>query len=104
MGGIFAEVYNDVATRICPVTVRDVDEMVREIKAAPLLFGARGRPAVDVDALCRIVRAIGGAGGLLMDHAGRIREIDLNPVIVSATGAVAVDARIILHPRGGHAG
>jgi acetyl-CoA synthetase (ADP-forming) len=99
LGGIFAEVYDDITTRICPVSQRDVEEMIREIKAAPLLFGARGRPAVDVVALGRVVLAIGGAHGLLLEHAERISEIDLNPVIVSASGAVAVDARIILRPR-----
>ena len=51
---------------------------------------------MDVAALARIVVAIGGETGLLVEHAKRIQEIDINPVIVSPVGAVAVDARIIL--------
>jgi acetyl-CoA synthetase (ADP-forming) len=61
-----------------------------------LLRGVRGQPASDVDALVQVLLALGGPRGIMMDPSRRIREIDLNPVIVSPHGAVAVDARIIL--------
>lgn len=96
MGGIFAEILNDASARICPIDKADAMAMVHELKAAPLLLGARGRPAVDLDALAEIVVALGGDDGLMMQHANRVREVDLNPVIVSAIGAMAVDARVIL--------
>lgn len=96
LGGVYAELFDDVTARICPITRDDAMEMMREIKAAPLLFGARGKAAADVDALADIVVAIGGETGLLMEHADRLLELDLNPVIVSPAGAVAVDARVIL--------
>ena len=96
LGGVFTEVLNDVVARICPIDAEDAREMIGEMNASPLLFGVRGQPAADVDALARVLLALGGPRGLMMEHAQRIREIDLNPVIVSPHGAIAVDARIIL--------
>jgi len=95
-GGVFTEVLNDVVARICPIDSADAHEMIREMKAAPLLFGVRGQPAVDVEALVAVLLALGGPHGIMMEQAHRIREIDLNPVIVSPHGAIAVDARIVL--------
>lgn len=96
LGGIFTEILDDVALRICPISTRDALEMIREIRAAPLLFGARGRPPVDIEALASVLVALGGSDGFLMSHSDRVAEVDLNPVIVSASGAVAVDARVVL--------
>jgi acetate---CoA ligase (ADP-forming) subunit beta len=102
LGGIFTEILDDVAARICPIDRDDAMQMIREIKAAPLLFGARGRAPVDVEALADVLLALGGERGLLVEHAERIQAIDLNPVIVSTSGAVAVDARVILFEEQAH--
>nr|WP_272942855.1 acetate--CoA ligase family protein [Cupriavidus basilensis] len=59
------------------------------LRIAPLLAGVRGEPAVDVAALCRIAVRV---GQLMLEANGAIRSIDLNPVMVSAGGAVVVDA------------
>lgn len=96
LGGIFTEILDDVAARICPIDRDDAFDMIREIKAWPLLSGARSRPRGDVEALADVLLALGGKQGLLVEHADRIEAIDLNPVIVSPSGAVAVDARIVL--------
>jgi acetate---CoA ligase (ADP-forming) subunit beta len=103
LGGIFTEVLDDVALRICPIATSDAMDMIGEIRAAPLLFGARGRPPVDVGALASVLVALGGPEGYLMTHRDHVVEVDLNPVIVSAAGAVAVDARIILGDGAGDA-
>jgi succinyl-CoA synthetase beta subunit len=100
LGGIFVEVMQDVAFRICPIERIDAIEMLSELKAAALLDGARGRVPVSKQALIDVLLRIGGADGLLMRLQADIAEADLNPVIVSARGAVAVDARFILTPRG----
>ncbi len=96
LGGIFVEVLADVAFRICPITRLDAGEMLDELKGAPLLAGARGRKpalrAAIVDALLKV----GGEGGLLMAHAHDIAEADINPLVASEHGAVAVDARFVL--------
>jgi acetyl-CoA synthetase (ADP-forming) len=96
LGGIFTEVLNDVAARICPIDGDEARDMIEEMKCASLLHGARGQPAANVGALCQILVALGGREGLLVQHARTVREIDLNPVIVSPQRAIAVDARIIL--------
>jgi acyl-CoA synthetase (NDP forming) len=96
LGGIFVEVLADVSFRICPVTRRDAEEMLDELKGAPLLRGARGRKPVDRAAIIDVLLKMGGPDGLLMAHADDIVEADINPVIVSEDGAVAVDARFVL--------
>jgi len=96
LGGIFVEMLADVAFRICPITRLDAAEMLVELKGAAMLQGARGRPPVAQDAIIDVLLKIGGADGLLIRHADDFKEADINPLIVSATGAVAVDARFIL--------
>ena len=96
LGGIFVEVLADVSFRICPITRLDAEEMLGELKGAAILKGARGRKPVAVDAIVDVLLKVGGENGLLMRHADDIKEADINPLIVSDTGAVAVDARFIL--------
>jgi acyl-CoA synthetase (NDP forming) len=99
LGGVFVEVLADVAFRICPITRLDAEEMLDELKGAPLLRGARGRKPVSRAAIIDALLKVGGERGLLMTHAADIQEADINPVIVSEDGAVAVDARFILTKR-----
>ncbi|HET9020005.1 MAG TPA: acetate--CoA ligase family protein, partial [Acetobacteraceae bacterium] len=95
LGGIFVEILEDVAFRICPVTAREAEEMLGSLRGARLLDGARGRDPVDRAALVQALLAIGGADGLMLRHP-EIAEIDVNPVIARRDGLTAVDARIIL--------
>ena len=95
-GGIFTEILGDVAVRPLPVDEGDVREMIASLKVNALLAGARGRPPADVDALVKAALAIASLG----DTAdGRIAELDVNPLIVTQNGAVAVDALIIAGER-----
>ena len=96
LGGVFVEVLADVAFRICPITRLDAEEMLDELKGAALLSGARGRAPVSRAAIVDVLLRVGGGDGLLMRHAAEIQEADINPIIVSADGAVAVDARFLL--------
>jgi succinyl-CoA synthetase beta subunit len=96
LGGIFVEVLADVTFRICPIERRDAEEMLDELKGAVVLKGARGRKPVSREAIVAALLRIGGEGGLLMDLAADIQEADINPLIVSDAGAVAVDARFLL--------
>jgi len=96
LGGIFVEVLADVAFRICPIARVDAEEMLDELKGAAVLDGARGREPASREAIVDVLLKIGGEGGLLMRHGDAIREADVNPLIVSPTAAVAVDARFIL--------
>jgi len=96
LGGVFVEVLADVSFRICPITRLDAEEMLDELKGAPLLSGARGRKPASRGAILDALLKVGGEDGLLMTHAQDIAELDINPFIVSEHGAVAVDARFVL--------
>ena len=91
LGGIFVEALGDVSFRIAPVTRRDAEEMIREIKGHRVLQGMRGRPPADIDA---IVEAILRVSQLVTDYADDIEELDINPLIVFSEGAKAVDALV----------
>jgi acyl-CoA synthetase (NDP forming) len=94
LGGIFAEILEDVAVRPIPFDRRDADDMVRSLKGFPLLDGARGRRRADVKALVDVVLAV---QKLAVATGERVAELDLNPVLVRAAGrgAVAVDSLVI---------
>ncbi len=96
LGGIFVEVLRDVSFRICPITRIDAEEMIDDLKGAAILAGARGRKPASRAAIVDALLKVGGENGLLMTHADDIQEADINPMIVSESAAVAVDARFIL--------
>lgn len=92
LGGVLVEVLQDVAFRIVPLSQRDAAEMIRDLKGLPLLQGYRSTPAVDLDALERMLLTLSE----FVAQTPAIQEIDLNPVYAYPEGALAVDARIIL--------
>jgi len=100
MGGIYAEVFHDVARRLAPVTRQEARQMLEELKVAPLLQGYRGMPRLDIDAMVEVIYILGYA---LEHYREHVREIDLNPVFLGpeGQGAVAADALIVLNPRAG---
>lgn len=91
LGGIFVEVLGDVTFRACPVSRKEAEKMVREIKGFPLLSGFRGRACYDIEALADILTKV---SNLLIDNP-EIMELDLNPVRVFEIGAEVLDARVI---------
>jgi acetyl-CoA synthetase (ADP-forming) len=92
MGGVFAEVYNDVVFRVAPLDRIDALNMIHGLKASKVLEGIRGKPAVDSDS---IINVIVNVSDLLLEHE-TISQLDLNPVIAYPTSVCAVDCRIIL--------
>jgi len=93
LGGIFAEVLKDVAFRLAPLTPSEARRMIGEIKGYPVLAGARGRTAADVDAL---VDALVRLSAAAVDLGDSFAELDVNPVLVydMGKGVKAVDALI----------
>ena len=89
-GGLQVELLNDVSVRLSPLTCTDAQTMIRELRTFPLLTGYRGAPGCAVGALEDVVLRV---AALAEDHP-QIAEIDCNPVIVTPSGAVVVDARI----------
>jgi acetyl coenzyme A synthetase (ADP forming)-like protein len=93
-GGTAVEVFGDRTFRILPLTDLDAREMVDSIRGAALLRGYRGAPAADVAAIEDILLRI----AQLAADLPQVAEIDLNPVIASATAAVVVDAKVRVAP------
>jgi acetyl coenzyme A synthetase (ADP forming)-like protein len=94
LGGVATELLGDRAFRVLPLTDHDAAELVRSLRASPLLFGYRGSPPVAVDTLEETLQRVARLAAAVPE----IAELDLNPVIVSAAGAVAVDCRIRVMP------
>jgi acyl-CoA synthetase (NDP forming) len=93
LGGIFVEVLKDTAIEMAPLSKDDAIGMIHRIKAAPLLLGARGRPRGDIEALAMLLVNLSRFAAA---HAGQIKALDLNPIIVRAEGdgVVAVDIAV----------
>ncbi len=96
LGGVYVEVFEDVAFRACPITEADARSMIDGLRSAPLLRGARGTAPCDEDAIVAALLALGGRDGLMSALDGQISAIEINPLIVDEGGATAVDARILL--------
>lgn len=94
-GGTMVELMKDVSIRLTPVTERDSSEMLHELKTFQLLTGYRGAPACDVGALQEVIERVSA----LADDIPEVIELDLNPVIVSPSGASVVDFRVRLEER-----
>jgi len=92
LGGIFAEVLKDVTFRVIPVQRIDAEEMISEIRGYPLLAGARGQAAVDVNALVELLLAV----SRLISERPEIEELDLNPVRLYEQGLEVLDARLMV--------
>jgi len=91
MGGVYAEVFVDVAVALAPVDPLSAQRLLRSLRGAPLLTGARGQPALDVAAAARVTSDLSRVAAVRPDVA----EIEVNPLLVTPTGAVALDARVI---------
>jgi acetyltransferase len=96
LGGIFVEIFRDVAFRIAPVPPELVRDMMQEVRAFPILTGARGRPHRDTAAVEECIQRL----SQLAVECPRIQELDINPLIVRdrGSGCAVADARILLAP------
>ena len=89
-GGILVDLFGDTAFRMCPLTEEDAVELMDDLKGRVLLRGYRGAPAADESAFRLLLLSV----SQLLDACPEIEEMDLNPVMVLARGAIAVDARV----------
>jgi acetyl coenzyme A synthetase (ADP forming)-like protein len=94
LGGVLVEVLKDVTFRLAPATTADAESMLDSIAAAEVLRGVRGAEAVDRDALADLIVRLSD----LVSDFPEIAEADLNPVLATASGAIAADIRLILDP------
>ncbi|MGA3153624.1 MAG: GNAT family N-acetyltransferase [Streptosporangiaceae bacterium] len=90
LGGVATEVVGDHASRLAPLTQADAEDMISELRYAPVLFGQRGVPRVDTaalaDALLRVSR--------LADDLPEVAELELNPVVARPDGVCGVNVRV----------
>ena len=95
LGGIHAEVMKDVTFRLAPITSAEARAMIRDIRAFPLLDGARGAPKADIEALADALERV---SALALDLSDSIAELDINPLFVlpAGQGVRAGDALIKL--------
>ena len=91
LGGIYTEIFGDVAVGLAPLDVAEAERMLYSLRGAPLMAGARGRPPCDVRAAAEAAVALSRVAA---SHPG-IAEIEINPLLVTPDGAVALDARVI---------
>lgn len=95
LGGVHVEILRDVSLRALPVTRADAHAMVRELKALPLLQGARGTPAVDIESIVDSLLALAEFATAAGDT---LESAEINPLIAGPAadgGCVAVDALVI---------
>lgn len=94
LGGIFVEVFKDVAMRLAPFGEDIAAQMIREIKGFALLEGVRGRGPADIEALIRTLTMLSAFAAA---NADRLESLDLNPFLVRprGKGALALDALIV---------
>jgi acetyltransferase len=92
LGGVMAEIFQDAAFAMAPLNHREALDLIDRIRSRRLLDGFRGNPPANRDEIARILTALGNIGLAFPS----IREIDINPLIVTAGGAVAVDATLVI--------
>jgi len=96
LGGIFAEIMQDTAVQMAPVSETQAMAMLKSLKAFAVLDGARGRRRTDLKAAAQAIAAL---SRFAVAHADTVSEIDINPLLLKADGegAVALDALLIPH-------
>lgn len=92
LGGIYVEVFKDVTFAFPPLTLLEIEKMVNGLKSSSIFAGARGQAAIDKKSL---IEAIARLAQLATDFP-EIKELDINPLLLSAQGAKVLDARIVI--------
>lgn len=96
LGGILVEVFEDIAFGTAPLSKPQIADMLDSLRGKKVLEGARCEIKADLPKLIELISRLAGPEGLLANLPEDVVEIDLNPIIVSESGAVAVDARFLV--------
>jgi succinyl-CoA synthetase beta subunit len=97
LGGIWVELLDDTSLRVLPVDAGEVKRMLGELRGMPLLAGARGTQAADIDALARVITLLADAAASL---GGALRELEINPLWVNGDQIEALDVLVVTEPDG----
>jgi acetyltransferase len=90
LGGIFVEIFKDVASGLAPLATEEALSMIRSLRGYKVFEGARGQEGVNERQFARIIVQLSA----LLRFATEIKELDINPLIATPQGIIAVDARI----------
>ena len=90
LGGIFVEVLKDVASGLAPLSKNEALSMIRSLKGYKIIKGTRGQAGIDEEQYAEIIVRL----STLLRFAPEIKEMDINPLLATAKGIIAVDARI----------
>lgn len=90
LGGIYTEIYQDVAFCLLPAEDEELTALIKKIKGYPLLAGFRGLPKLDTEALLQAMKAL---ARYAFKHP-ELDQIELNPLLLYPKGLFAVDVRI----------
>ncbi|HET9138135.1 GNAT family N-acetyltransferase [Actinophytocola sp.] len=95
LGGTDTDLIADRTARLAPLTDTDAQRMVHSLRSSPALFGPNAKNPLPTHDISDVLLRVGRLAELLPE----IAELDLNPLVVTETGCVAVDARIRIEPR-----
>ncbi len=90
LGGIFVEIFKDVASGLAPLATEEALSMIRSLRGYKVFQGARGQEGIDENQFAKIIVQLSA----LLRFATEIKELDLNPLLATSKGIIAVDARI----------
>jgi len=90
LGGIFVEIFQDVASGLAPLATEEALSMIRSLRGYKVFQGARGQKGIDEHQFAKIIVHLSA----LLRFATEIKELDINPLLATEQGIVAVDARI----------
>lgn len=90
LGGIYVELLKDISMRVCPISEKDAEEMIKEIKGYALLSGARGRQKANIQKIKSYLLRV---SKLMVKE--KIVELDINPLFAFGKEVLAVDARVV---------
>jgi Acyl-CoA synthetase (NDP forming) len=92
LGGIFVEVLQDVASGLAPLSMNEANSMIRSLRAYKIIKGTRGQQGIDRQKFAEVIVRL----SILLRYANEIKEVDINPLLATEKGIVAVDARVRL--------
>jgi len=92
-GGVLTEILQDSISLLMPVEPSDVENAIKTLKISPLLNGYRGKPACNKDAIVKQVMAV---QQFVESHRPTLLEIEINPLLCTASSAIAADALLTL--------
>jgi hypothetical protein len=95
LGGIWVEILRDTSLRVLPVNAAEVKRMLGELHGLPLLRGARGTRAADLDLLAAV---IAGVSRVALSLGGSLQALEVNPLWVNGDQVEALDVLVITEP------